>query len=146
MPEEEQLFGIQKQTDDLLDELLSEIPSEQRTNVVINNIHKMIQRYKELRQTYSSFDKNNSTIEPVINGPDHKPLVHSLETQKKSLHWILPIVQNKRKLYDLDMDADEEYDDVIKLTLAQARIQEETTLTEYKEGTYLQIKINMLTT
>ena len=51
-----QRYSIETQTSDLLDELLSTVPNAQRTPKVLNNIHTMIQRFKQLREEYSSFD------------------------------------------------------------------------------------------
>ena len=41
VPDDEKRFGIEKQTTDLLNELLSDIPNAQRTKC-LNNIHRMI--------------------------------------------------------------------------------------------------------
>ena len=50
LPESEQRFSLEKQTTDLLDELLSTIPNIKRTDTVLNNIHTMIERFKQLRK------------------------------------------------------------------------------------------------
>jgi hypothetical protein len=57
LPEAEQRYSLEKQTGDLLDELLSTIPNIKRTDTVLNNIHTMIERFKQLRRKYSMFDK-----------------------------------------------------------------------------------------
>ena len=54
--ENKQRYGINIQKNDLLDELLSEIPTSNRTSIVMNNIHKMIERYTQLRNKFSTFD------------------------------------------------------------------------------------------
>lgn len=41
VPEEEKRYGIEKQTTDLLNEMLSDIPNAERTQTVLNNIHRM---------------------------------------------------------------------------------------------------------
>ena len=51
--EEEKKYSIDKQTNNLLNEFLSTIPNDNRTNKVLNNIHKMIDRYEQLREKYS---------------------------------------------------------------------------------------------
>ena len=50
--EEEKKYSIDKQTKNLLNEFLSTIPNDKRTNKVLNNIHKMIERYEQLREKY----------------------------------------------------------------------------------------------
>ena len=78
VPEEERRYGIEKQTTDMLNEVLSDIPNAQRTQSVLNNIHRMIERYKQLRTEFSTFDKNGNALMPDIQGADYKPLVESL--------------------------------------------------------------------
>ena len=54
-------FNIESQTNDLLEEMLSSIPSAKRTNNVLNKIHIMITRFIQLRELSSKFDKNKTT-------------------------------------------------------------------------------------
>ena len=54
---ERQRYSIEAQTSDLLDDMLSTIPNTQSTPRVLNNIHTMIERFKQLREKYSSFDE-----------------------------------------------------------------------------------------
>ena len=56
VPIEEQRYDIENQLEDLLDNMLSTIPNAERTDLVKNNIHKMIQRFKQLREKFSIFD------------------------------------------------------------------------------------------
>ena len=98
VPEEERRYGIEKQTTDMLNELLSDIPNAQRTRGVLNNIHRMIERYKQLRTEFSKFDQNGNALMPDIQGADFKPLVESLENLNQKLYWILPVCRNLKKL------------------------------------------------
>lgn len=74
----EKRYSIKNQTDDLLDELLAPIPSNQRTNTVINKIHTMIERYEQLRESFSIFDKEGMAINSKKKGFDYKPLAEAL--------------------------------------------------------------------
>ena len=47
----------------LLDELLSNIPSNLRTNSILNKIHKIIERYIQLREEYSNKDQKSTKRE-----------------------------------------------------------------------------------
>ena len=38
---------------------------------------------------------------PLIKGADYKPLVETLKKLNQKLYWILPIVKNRKKLYDI---------------------------------------------
>ena len=46
LSEDEQRYSIDIQTNDLLDQLLSDIPNYKRNEIVMNKIHKLIERYK----------------------------------------------------------------------------------------------------
>ena len=118
VPEDEKRFGISQQSEDLLDELLANIPTNERTNRVLNNIHLMIERFKQLRNTYSEFDEYGNPERPFIKGDIYKPLLENLYKLKKQLFWIVPIVKNKKKLYDI---VDDDFEDIISLSLGEVR-------------------------
>ena len=59
--EKHKRFGIESQTQDILNELLAEYPSNKRTRKVLNNIHIIIERFKQLRRKFSTFDKAGNT-------------------------------------------------------------------------------------
>ena len=65
----------------------------------------MIERFKQLRVEFSKFDGQGNAMMPDIQGADYKPLVESLQKFNQKLYWILPVVKNKKKVYDVDMDA-----------------------------------------
>ena len=138
LPESQQRFGIEKQTQDLLDDMLSTVPNIQRTSAVLNNIHQMIDRYKQLRNLYSKFDENGNANMPDTQGADYKPLVEILSKFEQKLHWILPVVKMSKKLYmnnNEDEDNDNDNDnDITVLDLADIRNKEEEILKTYKEG------------
>ena len=124
VPEEQKRYGIETQTNELLDDLLASVPNVQRTRSVLNNIHIMIERFKQLRSKFSSFDQNGNANMPLFKGSDYKPLVDKVTNLNYKLAWILPVAQNMKKLYDLDNGEDIESSDVIPMTLAQSRISE----------------------
>ena len=64
VPEEEQRYDIDKQLDDLLDDMLSTIPNAKRSTIIKNDIHKMIQRFKQLREHFSVFDSKGYALMP----------------------------------------------------------------------------------
>ena len=132
VPESEQRFGIEKQTNDLLDELLSTVPNSQRTESVLNGIHKMIERFQQLRAEFSIFDIHGNALLPATQGADYKPLVESLQNFSQKLYWILPVVKNKKKIYDVD-DTGE---DVEALTLAESRLGEQAVMDRYNSSNF----------
>lgn len=137
VPEYEQRYNIDKQTNDLLDELLSSIPNAQRTTLVLNNIHKMIERFKQLRSEFSKFDKYGNADMPELQGANFKPLVNSLMNVNKKLYWLLPVSKIKKKVYDLDDEGvdTENYKDIVPLTLTDDRSREEEVIKMYKSNT-----------
>jgi hypothetical protein len=100
---EEQRFGLETQTSDLLDDLLSTIPANKRTNEVLNEIHIIIERFKQLREKFSLLT-DDGIGKPKTKGALYKPLVERMEKLNQKLHWLIPIVKNKRKLYDINQD------------------------------------------
>ena len=124
VPEEQKRYGIETQTNELLDDLLASVPNVQRTRSVLNNIHIMIERFKQLRSKFSSFDQNGNANMPLFKGSDYKPLVDKVTNLNYKLSWILPVAQNMKKMYNLENGEDIESSDVIPMTLAQSRISE----------------------
>jgi len=124
VPEEQKRYGIETQTNELLDDLLASIPNAQRTRLVLNNIHIMIERFKQLRNKFSTFDQNGNANMPIFKGANYKPLVDKINNLNYKLAWILPVAQNIKKMYDLDIDDDTDVPDVLSLSLAQSRINE----------------------
>ena len=99
VPEGQQRYGIDAQVNDLMDELLSTIPNSQRTKMVLDNIHLLIERFKQLRSEFSKFDANENVYDIKTVGPYYKPLIQHLLNFDKKLQWILPVVKNRRKIY-----------------------------------------------
>ena len=103
-------YSLETQKTDLLDELLSKIPSKQRTDRVLKSIHTMIMRFVQLRKQFSEFDERGNVFKAKRKNVNYKPLVEKLHKLNKSLEWILPVAQNTKKLYPLpfsdDMDVE----------------------------------------
>jgi hypothetical protein len=97
--EKEKRYTIEMQVNSLMDELLSTIPNSQRSKTVLDNIHRIITRFKELREKYSNFDDTGNIRGQKLMGPDYKPLVSHIQKMDVRLKWIIPVVQNKIKLY-----------------------------------------------
>jgi hypothetical protein len=111
VPEEEQRYDIDKQLDDLLDDMLSTVPNAQRTDTVKNNIHKMIQRFQQLRDTFSIFDNKGYALMPKAQGANYKPLISVIEKLDKQLYWLLPVVKIMKKLYQSEEEIIERFSD-----------------------------------
>jgi len=111
-----QRYSLETQVGDLLDELLSTVPSAQRTPRVLNNIHVMIDRFKQLRQHFSYFDAYGNVEGFLRKEATNKPLAEYFNNFKTNLLWILPVVKNIKKVYDAQ-HIDEEISDIVNLQI-----------------------------
>lgn len=102
LPEEQKRYSIEKQSTDLLNELVSEFPNVERTKSVLNNIHIIIERFRQLRDEFSEFDSNGNASIPPHKSDQYKPLASTLMSLNQKLFWILPIAKNIRKFYNVD--------------------------------------------
>lgn len=103
VPVNERRYGIDEQVDDMMDELLSTVPNTQRTKLVMDNIHNLIERFVELRERFSKVDGNQNVYGAKTMGEHYKPLLQRIMKFDSNLRWLIPIVMNKRKLYDLEV-------------------------------------------
>jgi len=95
-------FNLETQTNDLLEEMLSSIPSNKRTNNVLNRIHIMISRFIQLREMSSNFDKNKNVTGFIQKTANDRPLANYLSDFKNNLYWILMVAKNVKKTYVID--------------------------------------------
>ena len=126
-----QRYSIETQVSDLLDELLSTIPNAQRTPRVLNNIHIMIERFKQLREHFSYFDQYGNIESAIVKEATYKPLSDYFANFKLNLYWILPVVKNIKKVYNVD-HIDEENNDIIDLDLGRDIINIQELIENYK--------------
>jgi hypothetical protein len=130
----EQRYSIEAQVADLLDELLSTVPNSQRTPRVLDNIHIIIERFKQLREKNSAFDEYGTIIAAQITDSTYKPLSQYFNKFKQNLYWILPVVKNIKKVYDVENVYDENSDIVnIQLNTNLKKINE--IIENYKSNT-----------
>jgi len=113
-----QRYSIEAQVAELLDDLLSTVPNSQRTLRVLNNIHTMIERFKQLREHFSSFDTYGNIDGPIVNDVNFRPLSNYFKNFRYNLFWILPVVKNIKKIYNVN-EVDEENTDIININLEE---------------------------
>ena len=131
VPESEKRFSIDMQVDDMLDEMLSTIPNVNRTRSVLNNIHLIIERYKQVREDYSELNRELNTIEMITKGSHYKPLVESLKTMNKKLFWLIPIVKNIKTIYDTDVIESSQFNDIKSVSTGEIRTSEHEIIENY---------------
>ena len=106
----EQRYGIDIQLNDLMDELLSTIPTNKRTELVKQRVKTVVSRFKELREQFSNFDANGNVTGYKNFDAAYKPLVEHLKEMDVNLRWILPVIKQKTKLYVTNNNEDPETD------------------------------------
>ena len=129
-----QRYSLETQVADLLDELLSTIPNAKRTPRVLNNIHLMIERFKQLRERFSTFDQYGNISGSIKKNASYKPLAQYFEEFKHNLYWILPVVKNIKKVYDVK-EVDEDNNDVVEIELAQSLSTMKELIDNYRSNT-----------
>ena len=104
IPDENRRFNLDKQCDDLLDTLLTNIPAPEKTRSILANVQRMVVRFRELRHIFSRFDANANPAIPPPKSALYRPLVESLMTMDHALRWIIPIVKSRKVIYDIPID------------------------------------------
>ena len=96
-------YSINKQLDDLLDDILSNIPNSNRNETTMNNINLEIERFRQLREKYSNFD-NITTVKDIKYFYQKSPLSDNLKNLDYNLQWLIPIVTNIKRIYDTESE------------------------------------------
>ena len=97
--EGEKVYDITDQVSDLMDDLLASVPTSRRTPKFLKHVHTMLERYKELRQEYSTFDELGYFSKTKFKTENYKPVKKVLHDMNDSLYWALPVVTNKKHIY-----------------------------------------------
>ena len=127
-------YSIETQVSDLMDELLSTIPNPQRTPRVLNNIHIMIERFKQLREKFSQFDDYGNVERKLVKGAEYKPLIKNyFDDLNVNLYWILPVVKNYKYIYN-GVNNDDDNDDVINVNLDKTLVDLKEIIENYKSN------------
>uniref|UniRef100_A0A6C0EG72 Uncharacterized protein n=1 Tax=viral metagenome TaxID=1070528 RepID=A0A6C0EG72_9ZZZZ len=122
-------YGIHIQLDDLTNALIGK---ENGKNKESNKkIEKIISRYSELRDIFSKKDHNDYPYAPLFNGIENKPLANVLEKMENNMPWIIPIMSEKHKLYDIHFD-EEQITDAQNISYDDERNFEKEQLNNYK--------------
>lgn len=103
IPESEMRYSIETQVNDMMDGLLATIPSHRRNVNVLSSVHRLICRFKELREKYSVYDDYSDVQGKKKYGPNHKPLIQIIKNMDMNLKWLLPVVSTQ-KLVSINED------------------------------------------
>lgn len=105
VPTSQRIVSETKQYDDLLENIISSVPKSKRTDAEMNRIHRGIERFFQLRKEYSLFDKNGVPKMPTALSEHDKPSAMHIQNLDTKLQWVLPVVENIKKLYVTGDDA-----------------------------------------
>jgi len=133
--ESEKRFTLQNQANDLLDDLLSTVPSIDRTKETLNNLHKIVERFKELRQTYSEIDNKSNNLKIKKKPKNFKPIIKNLLNLDTKIKWLLPICKTKKLIYDFEIDEDDADVGIKPVNLSESQNNSYDIQKQYKENT-----------
>ncbi len=130
--DDEKRFSIDEQVNDLLDEMLTKIPTQERNTKTMNKLHRIIERFSRLRQDFSIRDKNNVDLHILKRGKNYKPLLKNIYNLENIPSWIVPIVKNKKKIYLQDKEEQHDYfEDIQSQKLSNIRTNETQLINSY---------------
>ena len=142
-------YSIEDQVSEMMDDLLSTIPNNQRTNRVLTNIHRIIERFKQLRTRFSTFDEYGNVDGRLVYEARYKPLLEYFEDYKHNLYWLMPVVKNVKKLYNVSLDENSE-NDIVNLKLTDDLEEMKEIYQKYKsneqsgeDNKYVEFNVNM---
>ena len=100
-------YDIDKQLTDMLDGMFANTPSNERDSKTIFEINKTILRFKQLRDTFSEFDRDGIINSATKHDIGYKPSVDIIKNLDKRLYWLLPNVTNTKKVYPDNFSEDD---------------------------------------
>jgi hypothetical protein len=146
IPDENRRFNLDKQCDDLLDALITNVPSAEKTRTVMAHIQRMVVRFRELRHIFSQFDANGNPSVPPHKSALYRPLVDTLMRMDHALRWIIPIVKTRKVIYDIPIDERTASEmDIIPRLIQEERETENQLQRQWYDGslTYSQYMTNL---
>lgn len=112
-------YTLTSQRDDLLDDLVMKEQKNVRGFRSTNNIAIEIERFVQLRASFSLMDKYFNVTGAKINTDTWKPLVEDITRMRHNLMWVLPVTKTVRNIYDVAVPADEDIEDINSLVLME---------------------------
>ena len=124
VPDNEKRYGIDTQIESLLDGILSDIPIHKRTKNVMDNVHRIVQRFKELRKMYSVFDNTGNIKDIKQLGAHHIPVYDKLLNLNTQVPWLIPVVNHIKRVYS-DNQLETDAPDVVNYTMAEVLLEQQ---------------------
>jgi hypothetical protein len=103
-PLEEQLISIQ-------DDYLSKIPTNERTPKVLHHLTTVLNRFLQLRSSFSTFGDYNVASGKLKSTPLYNPLKTYLsQFHEKPVYWLVPVVTLKKKIFVGEDELNDNYE------------------------------------
>ena len=102
--EEETRYGIDIQTNDMVNTL----KLDERMKINDDIIKQNVIRFKELREEYSNFNTDGNISGFLSFDPQYKPIVDKIKNLQQNISWILPVIEQQLKLYDVPESFEDE--------------------------------------
>ena len=104
-------YTIEEQKDDMLNKYLDSIPAFKQNNHTQLHIQKLINRFEDLREEYTIFDKNENPLKIKSHGRNFNTLKDVIKDSNSTFQHIIPVTVQKKKIYDITGD----HSDIIKI-------------------------------
>ena len=94
-------YDVDVQMNELLDDLIFKLPDDKRSSRKMKEIYTHVNRFKELRELYSTFDEYHQVSGYIRheNPRAFKPLGDDLYDMTERIPWIVPVATIVRRLY-----------------------------------------------
>jgi hypothetical protein len=103
-------YSLTAQVEDLMDDLV--IKQERRGGFrSTNGLTVEIDRFTQLRESFSLMDKYFNVVGVKMNTDNWKPLVEDIVRMRHNLLWVIPVTKIVRNIYDVDVPVDEDIED-----------------------------------
>jgi hypothetical protein len=112
-------FTLTAQTDDLLDDLVMKQEEGARGFRSTNSIAIEIERFTQLRESFSLMDKYFNVTGAKVHTDTWKPLVEDIVRMSHNLMWVIPVTKTVRNIYDVAVPADEDIVDIHSIELME---------------------------
>ena len=103
-------YSLTAQAEDLMDDL--KMKQEGRGGFrSTNDLTVEIDRFTQLRESFSLMDKYFNVVGVKMNTDNWKPLVDDIVRMRHNLLWVVPVTKLVRNIYDVDVPVGEDIED-----------------------------------
>ena len=106
--QQETRYGIDIQTNDMVNTLKLDEKMSKNDEIIKQNVI----RFKELREEYSLFN-NDGNISGILSfDSNYKPITEKIKHLEQNISWLLPVVEQQIKVYDVAENFEDELEDI----------------------------------